>query len=261
MIRVEVFPDLLLSRRTAKGEVLEKYIRYDIFTLFNKAGLKYEGETTRYQMKAGRWAFVKNLKDIRTVEELRMTYRKTLRQRLKKVEGKLEAEELKRKDLGVLVDLIDASDAKNGVKGRDLDYYEKMFDAFGEKAKFVVARKMDDGAPVAGAIFIYNGREVVSYLSGMNREYRDLSGRAWLQDYIMGRIVEGQDKAADGSRIERVNFFWIEGDFSGKNGLLEFKSGFGGEAEEYIGGFEMVLRPAAWFLTRIKRRAGKVLKG
>jgi lipid II:glycine glycyltransferase (peptidoglycan interpeptide bridge formation enzyme) len=252
MMRVEVFPNLLMTRRTAKGETTSKYVRYDIFTEFSGAGFKYEGETIKYQMKAGRWAFVKDLTGIFAVEDLRATYRKTLRQRLKKVEGKLVAEELPREKLSILVDLIDTSDAHNGVKGRDLEYYEKMFDAFGGKAKFVVARKADDGTPVAGAIFVYNGREVVSYLSGVNREYRELSGRAWLQDYIMGKII--------GTGITRVNFFWVEGDFSGKNGLLEFKSGFGGEVEEYIGGFEMVLRPVAWFLVRARRKLSKIFR-
>lgn len=65
-----------------------------------------------------------------------------------------------------------------------------------------------------------------------------------------------------GSDITRVNFFWIEGKFH-DNHLLEFKSGFGGVVEEYIGGFEKVLRPSVYTGRKIigkgKRFAKKLL--
>jgi len=41
---------------------------------------------------------------------------------------------------------------------------------------------------------------------------------------------------------------------------LEFKSGFGGEIEEYIGGFEMVLRPATLLRRKILRKIKHLIK-
>jgi lipid II:glycine glycyltransferase (peptidoglycan interpeptide bridge formation enzyme) len=251
MLKIEVFPDLLLSWRSSKGEILEKWNRARVKQIFAAAGFRYLGETSNYQMKAGRWAFSKDLTGIKDDEELRKTYRKTLRARLRQTEGDVKITTLKRGELGVLVGLIDESDSRNGVKGREQDYYEQIYDAFGPSAEFLVARKADDDTPIAGAIFIYNHREVASYLSGMDRKYRQLNGRAWLQDYVMKKCLK--------KGIKRVNFFWIEGRFSG-NSLLEFKSGFGGVVEEYIGGFEKVLRPAKYLARRVARKTKSLLR-
>jgi lipid II:glycine glycyltransferase (peptidoglycan interpeptide bridge formation enzyme) len=202
-------------------------------------------------MKAGRWAFTKDLSGIKTVDELRATYRKTLRARLRQTDGRVEIQKLGRAELGKLVGLIDESDSRNGVNGRELDYYQAMHDSLGKNIEFLIAVKSDDKTPIAGAIFIYNGSEVASYLSGMDRRYRNLNGRAWLQDYVMIRCLKKD--------ITRVNFFWVEGKFQ-NNSLLEFKSGFGGVVEEYIGGFEKVLQPTQYFGRRVVRKSKKLAK-
>jgi lipid II:glycine glycyltransferase (peptidoglycan interpeptide bridge formation enzyme) len=53
--------------------------------------------------------------------------------------------------------------------------------------------------------------------------------------------------------ITRVNFFWIEGNFN-NNHLLEFKSGFGGVVEEYVGGFEIVINKPKYMVRCIMRK-------
>ena len=54
--------------------------------------------------------------------------------------------------------------------------------------------------------------------------------------------------------IKRINFYGVDGDFSENNRLLEFKSGFGVEVEEYIGGFRYVINPFRYFVSRVKRK-------
>ncbi|MDR0957340.1 MAG: aminoacyltransferase [Candidatus Nomurabacteria bacterium] len=251
MAKIEIFPNLLLNRRSYKGEILEHFNHDDVKQIFKTNGWRYEGETTRYEMKAGRWAFIKDLSEMKNIEELRKSYRKTLRAHLRKSDGQVEIAKLTRAELPKIVNLIDESDAQNNVNGRALEYYQMMFDEFGDEIEFLVAQKVDDKTPVAGAIFIWHGGEVASYLSGMDRKYRDLNGRAWLQDFIMQKALE--------RGINRVNFFWVEGKFS-DNRLLEFKSGFGGEIEEYIGGFELVLRPLSLLTKKIARKAKSLIK-
>ena len=251
IVRLEIFPDLLLSTRDNKGKILTKFNRDNLKQLFDRAGYRYEGETVKYEMKAGRWAFTKDLTEIKAVEELRATYRKTLRARLRQTEGLVEVKELSRDGLEQMIGLIDESDSHHGVAGRELDYYEKMFDNLDINVRFLIAVKADDQTPIAGAIFLYNGREVASFLSGMNREYRNLNGRAWLQDYVM--------RDALNSGVDRVNFFWVEGNFQ-DNKLLEFKSGFGGVVEEYIGGFEKITRPSAYLAKRVVRKLRSILR-
>ncbi|MDR1970081.1 MAG: aminoacyltransferase [Candidatus Nomurabacteria bacterium] len=251
MIKLEVFPGVLLSLRDSKGQVLEQWNRDELLKTFADAGFHYEGKTVNYEMKAGRWAFTKDLSGIKNIDELRATYRKTLRARLRQTDGQVEIQKLNRDELGKLIGLIDESDAHHGVNGRELDYYQKMFDAFGQDVEFLIALKSDNKTPVAGAIFIRHGQEVASYLSGMDRRYRNLNGRAWLQDYVMQKYL--------GKKVQRVNFFWIEGKFR-DNRLLEFKSGFGGVVEEYIGGFEKVLQPAKYQTKRVARKAKSLTK-
>lgn len=250
-LKIEIFPRILLSIRDNKGTVLDSWNQSDLRHQFAVAGFKYQGETIDYQMKAGRWAFVKDLTGIKTIDQLRASYRKTLRARLRQTEGQIEISTLKRSELPTLVGLIDDSDERNGVSGRELEYYQLMYDAFGEEGQFLVARKSDDHTPIAGAIFIRHGHEISSYLSGMNRDYRHLNGRAWLQDYVMKKYLN--------TDITRVNFFWIEGRFQ-NNHLLEFKSGFGGVVEEYIGGFEKILNPLHYTSRLIARKGRRLAK-
>jgi len=66
-----------------------------------------------------------------------------------------------------------------------------------------------------------------------------------LQDYILKLALE--------RGIDRVNSFAIDGVFEG-NKLLEFKAGFGGEVEEYIGKFTKVLRPAKMRIVTAQRK-------
>lgn len=244
-IKIEIFPNLLLSTRDSKGNILSKFDQSYVMDQFLSNGFEYQGETIDYQMKAGRWSFIKDLTSIENIDQLRASYRKTLRARLRKTTGQVEFARLTREELPILIGLIDSSDNRNGVTGRELEYYQMMYDAFGEEAKFMVARTVNDKTPIAGAIFIEHGNEIVSYLSGMDRKYQDLNGRAWLQDFIMNECL--------GNETKRINFFWIRGDFS-KNSLLEFKSGFGGFVEEYIGGFEKVIRPNAYLYRRLTRK-------
>jgi lipid II:glycine glycyltransferase (peptidoglycan interpeptide bridge formation enzyme) len=250
MLKIEIFPDVLLSLRNNRGQILEKWNRDKLQRIFADAGFRYQGQTVNYEMKAGRWAFTKDLTGIKDVETLRKTYRKTLRARLRQTDGDVKITTLKRNELDTLVGLIDESDARNGVKGRETEYYERIYDAFGHDVEFLVARKTDDDTPVAGAIFIYHGGEVASYLSGMDWRYRGLNGRAWLQDFVMQKCLK--------KGIKRVNFFWVEGRFT-DNSLLEFKSGFGGVVEECIGGFEKVLQPAKYYSLKIARRTKRAL--
>jgi len=252
MLKIEVFPDVLLSLRDSRGEITKEWNWDGLMRMFAEAGFRYEGKTVNMEMKAGRWAFVKDLSGIKDVDGLRATYRKTLRARLRQTEGQVKIETLKRSELGKLVGLIDESDARNGIKGREMDFYRAMFDAYGQDVEFLIAVKSDDGTPIAGAIFVYHGKEVASFLSGMDRRYRDLNGRAWLQDYVMQKCLR--------RGIARVNFFWIEGKFE-NNHLLEFKSGFGGGVvEEYIGGFMKVLRPTGYFGRRVARKSRSLIR-
>lgn len=234
-----------MTRRNSCGETLKKFDQDRTFHTFRDHGWHYEGEITAWQMKANRYAFVKDVSQINNATELRRTYNKYLRRDLKKGDRNLRLVELERHELPEFMDVLEASNQRNAVVGRQLDYYEKFIDAFGDKVKFLGARVDETDALAAATCFVVNGRELACYIGGMRREYKAFRPNAWLLDQAMAWAI--------GQGIERVNMFWFEGKFE-NNSLLEFKSRFGGEVEEYIGGFEKILRPVEYQMRRVRQK-------
>ena len=243
---LEIFPPALLAIRDAKGEVLEKFDRKKVLKVFADAGFKYLGETVALENKANRWMVIKDLTGLKDMDAVRATYKKNVRNKLRKIAPELEIYELKdRKEIPLLTKVVDQSNDKNGVVSRNMAYFEGIWNEWGKDARWVVARRREGGEVVSGRILFYHPNEVVSFISGTAQEFKQYNGMTLLQDWLM------EDSLKRG--VMRVNFYGIDGDFSGRNPLLEFKSGFGVRVEEYVGGFRCVLRP-------MKYRMGKANK-
>ena len=60
--------------------------------------------------------------------------------------------------------------------------------------------------------------------------------------------------------MKRANFYGIDGDLSDNNKLLEFKSGFGVDIEEYVGGFRLILQPGKYRLNNAKKAGLNALR-
>lgn len=257
LVVLEVFPPVLLSRRDVKGEVIEEFDRKKLFKVFEELGFKHMGLTVELENKANRWMVIKDLTTLENMDEVRASYKKNVRNKLRKISGELEVEELKDKtQIASLAQVVDESNVKNGVVSRQMDYYRWIWDEWGEQVRFVVAKRKEGGEVVAGRILFYHPNEVVSFISGTAQEWKKLNGMTFLQDWLLEDCIR--------RRIGRVNFYGIDGDFGGKNPLLEFKSGFGVEVEEYVGGFRWVARPLKYRIRqedeKLRRIARKVLK-
>ena len=252
-ISIEVFPPALLSIRDAKGEVVKSYDGAKIEKAFVEAGFTYYGRTVELENKANRWMAVKNLKGFKDMAEVRASYKKNVRNKLRKISPELEVYELKEKsEIPLLAEAVDQSNHKNGVVSRYLSYYEWMWDAWGENTRFIVARRKEDKAVVAGRILIYHPNEVVSFISGTTQRYKKLNGMTFLQDWLLEDCLQ--------RGVMRANFYGIDGDFSENNKLLEFKSGFGVDIEEYVGGFCLILQPGRYRLNRAKKAGLNALR-
>ncbi len=247
-VEVEIFPPVLLSVRDVKGEKLKEFDRKKIFGVFEKLGFMHMGMTTKIEYKANRWMCVKDLSGIKTIEEARATYKKNVRNKLRKVSKELEVHVLTdKKELKDWIAALDSSNEKNGVKSsRTEKYYRQIFDTFGDKVQFMVVRKKDDKEIVSSRVVFYRPNEVVTFVSGTVQKYKKLNGMTVMQDWQIEECLK--------RGIKRLNFYGMEGDFSENNRLLEFKSGFGVEIEEYIGGFKKVLRPTAYKIGKVKRK-------
>jgi lipid II:glycine glycyltransferase (peptidoglycan interpeptide bridge formation enzyme) len=256
MIKIEIFPRVVRRVRSVRLELLEENDLTEVIKVFKDIGFLYVDNRVTYEPKAAQRVFIRSLVGVKSANELFNSYRKTLRARFRKTAGLVKVEELTREQLPELARLLDQSDEHNGVNGRSLDYFQKIFDAAGDSVRFVVARKTDTGEAIAATMFTVYGGEVMSWLSGMDRRYKELIGRAYIQDYMMKWALE--------HKIYRINLMGIDGKKADGLGLLEhmveFKSGFGGGVvEEYLGRFYLVLRPVRWFFIRVKRKIGRFL--
>lgn len=248
-ITVEVFPPVLLSIRDSKGEKLSEFKQKILFDTFEDFGFKYEGATVKFDPRVMRWLTVKDLSGYKNIEEVRADYKKSVRNKLRKFGPELEVEILKDKaGLSEWIRPLNESNQKNGVEnlGRGVDYYEDIWDAFGDTAEFMSVKKKDTGEIAVSRLVLYFPEETITFSSGTVQEFKKLNGMTILQDWQINRCLE--------KGIKRINFYGVEGDFSENNKLLEFKSEFGIVVEEYIGGFRKVLRPVRYNLGRIKRK-------
>ena len=116
-------------------------------------------------------------------------------------------------EIPLLAEAVDQSNHKNGVVSRYLSYYEWMWDAWGDQTRFIVARRREDKAVVAGRILIYHPNEVVSFISGTTQRFKKLNGMTYLQDWLLENCLK--------RGVKRANFYGIDGDFSRANLLCQ----------------------------------------
>lgn len=245
--KLEIFPPLLLSTRNLDGSIIQKWDQTKIFNLFKTLGFIHEGFTTKVENKAMRWMFVKDLSNFNTFRDAELSMNSSTRKKLHKTQRELNIKILTdKKDLKNWRQALVESNNRNGVITRNLKYFEDLWDAFGEKAIFVEARRKDNNELVSSEVDIIHPNEMVAFLAGTVEKNKHYNGSTAIKGWNIEECLK--------RKITRLNLYGIEGDFSPKNPLLYFKGGLGGFVEEYIGGFCLVLHPFKLFLNKIKRR-------
>lgn len=248
-LQLEIYPPVLLSVRDVEGNKIEEFDQKRLFKIFEEIGFRHKGMTTKMDLKSLRWVFVKNLKGIKTLEEGIATFGKSSRNKWRKTQKELDIYVLQdKKELREWIKPLRDSNARNNAKTRDVKYFEDMWDIFGEKVKFIEARRKDTGEIVASQVEIWHENELASFLSGVTEKYKKYNGMTAIKGYQIQECIEKGQK--------RLNLYGIEGDFSDNNPLLMTKKSYGGVVEEYIGGFLMTLRPVGYFFMRVKRKLG-----
>lgn len=100
---------------------------------------------------------------------------------------------------------------------------------------------------LGGIIFMNHGKEMLSLFGGAYKEFMDfLSPYTTNWNMIKFAIANG---------YEKYNFYGIDGHFDDKSnemyGLYDFKRGFGGVVDEYIGEFNLVINKPMYYLYNI----------
>lgn len=120
-----------------------------------------------------------------------------------------------------------------------------IIDSLDKKINIANNMKKDGNVVLLGALmFIFHGKEVLSLFGGAYGEYRDFMP-AYMLNWDMIKYAKEHDYA-------KYNFYGISDVFNNKNenmyGLFEFKKGFDGVVEEYIGEFNLIVSKFWYFV-------------
>ncbi|MBQ2695158.1 peptidoglycan bridge formation glycyltransferase FemA/FemB family protein [Candidatus Saccharibacteria bacterium] len=252
-IKLEIFPPVVYATRNADGSIADKPDTSKIFDVFKQHGFTHEGFTVEVENKANRWMFVKDLTGLKTLRDAELTMNASTRKKLHKTQRELKIHILKDKsELPEWLTALEDSDKRNGVHTRKVKYYEDLWDAFGDRAIFVEARRKDNGELVSSEVDIIHPNEIVAFTAGTIEKNKHFNGSTAIKGWNIEECLRrGQT---------RLNLYGMKGDFSPNNPLLFFKNGLGGITEEYIGGFCIILNKKKLLKNKIMRRLNRLSK-
>lgn len=108
--------------------------------------------------------------------------------------------------------------------------------------------KEDGIYPIAVASFIAHQKELVCFSAGSYEKYMHYNGTFAIHWYMLQWALE--------HGYERYNFYGISGDFTENaidHGVFEFKKGFNGFIEEYVGDFIFEINPLFKVYNKIRK--------
>lgn len=239
---------------------ISPYITYnpEILKLLKSCGWSYSGRINKTAVGIRgniRWIFKKDLAGL-SVENYRDGYAKRHRRYVKSTEKNLKIEQITRDKLPEFLKIMQHTAERREFRNRDDKYFYAIYDSFGDKAHFLVAR-LSDNTPVAGILFIESNGEIVSFLGGAEEKYADERGTYLLHDYMIKQSVE--------KGYKYYNFYGIEGDLENPKsegyGIYVFKSRFGGGVPvELIGEFVLPVDKLKFKAMNTVKKAKKLLK-
>lgn len=146
-------------------------------------------------------------------------------------------------DLPEFYRIMQVTGSRDGFITRPLSYFEDMYDVMKESGHMKLYLAKYEEKVVSGTIMLLNGKTAVYLYGASDNVYRNI-----MPNYlIQWRMIS--DAYQMGCTM--YDFRGISGDLNPENhlhGLFRFKKGFTGEFVEYIGEFDLVIRPFSYFL-------------
>ena len=243
-IAVMISPNVEAQPRDAECRAVAGKDHLAVKGELERLGYKYLGE-----YEQAKWQYVLELKG-QTAEGLFNEFRSGHRWQIRRAEKDgVRVRELGEGELKILKAIAAEAGERHGFLDPELEYYRSMKEYFGKQVKFVVAEipaaklrqerekaegpevTVEDGemVPLAAAMFVNDGREMVYLYSGSARKYQKYGGAHLIQWEMI--------KEALATGCERYNFYGVRpvaGD-----GVYKFKQGFRGHVEELLGTFAL----------------------
>ncbi len=93
----------------------------------------------------------------------------------------------------------------------------------------------NDEITLSAGVFILNKQELIYLFGGNNSKYQKFCSSFALQNYVMEYATKND--------FDIYNMYGIDGVFDGSDSVLKFKSAFNGYVNEYVGTYELILKP------------------
>ena len=187
-----------------------------------------------------KYLFVLNIKN-KKEDELFASFKQNTRNLISRATRKgVVVREIGREELNSFKQITASTSERRHFSDKSLDYYETMYDLFAKKdeVKFIIAEINDKKPiPVAAAMFMTYGDEVIYLFSGSDEKYmKEYNAQYAIQWYMIKYAIK--------NNFKRYNFYGIQG-LPDPNkpgyGIYKFKKGFGGHVVELIGAYELPL--------------------
>lgn len=297
---LHIDPNVLYKSRDMNGKETDEFDNTEVINNLKDFGFKHAGFTvgydTRYQ---NRWQYVIDLEN-KTFDDVVHDFKANHLSKIKKaLKFGIVIKNISYDDLPVFKNITEQTSKLIGFSDKSLNYYQKMYKAFGNKVRFLIAyldackykntikeeldnynkkydkfynkennsakevkknidsltnrlreveKYSDEMIPISASMFMLYGNEVIYLFSGNVDKYNNFYAQYLIQWQMIKYAVE--------NKYLKYNFYGIKGEFDKKDGVYEFKKGFGGHVEEFIGDFYL---PINWyygvnkFITKLRK--------
>lgn len=136
---------------------------------------------------------------------------------------------------------------RDGFCIRNIEYFERIMDAFGDNCRLYMCYK--GGIPLSGAIAINYGGKTAYVYGASSNQHRELMPNYLMQWTMIQWAIETGCIIYD---FQGIPHFWDE---SHPNyGVYRFKKGFNGYVQSYAGEFDFISNPLVYKAAKLLRK-------
>lgn len=239
-LEVKIRPAVNYMTFDSKGQELSE-ANESFISEMKKLGLFYNGRHIGYEEQdaVAEWQYIKDLSNLNSEEELLKSYNSNAKRNVKKaIKNEITVRVATYEELSEVERLIGNTGEKRHFATKDLDYYQELYTAFGDKIEFLVTYQKDTA--IAAGVFIEVNREFLYLYGGSDGAYGKFGGPFLMQHTAMLHALD--------RKMKTYNFYGISGSFDGSDGVLKFKQNFGGYITQKVGEFSYYPQPIKYKL-------------
>ena len=234
-------------------------------------GYQFDGLTRGYPNGEVSWHYIKDLQDYDAVSLLKSFNKNSIRNIQSAFDFNILIRNAEREEIPIFKKIIEETGKRQGFEDKNLDYYMKLYDMFGDKADFLIAevnpQQSIDALNVKMAILDKKSKQFhqqyqalqkkKDFLTSLDSESDNVALACALIIYTNteatylfgGSYAEYQKFSAPfllqyhamkqtmQRNINQYNFLGIQGIFDGSDGVLRFKQNFNGYIVRKAGTF------------------------